>query len=332
MKNIFYICALLLSAFPLFGQATTGYHRVNQVIARSNSGTTALVVPFAKISVTDTATGVAAVIYFDPLLSSPIPSSLVTADLSGNYNYYMPLNTCNTESISAPGQSGIVIPNICGNPASTVTLETNGVNNGSQSLLNLVAGTGVVLTNVGGAVTINASGTSGVTSINSTSGAFTFTGSGVSCASTTCTFSGGGSTTTFSQTPSGTVNGVNVTFGLTVTPQLLILTDNGQVLTPGSAYTNSGMVVTFANPPPIGDNLYAQGITSSSLTVFAQAPSGTINGANTVFTFTVSPSLLFFTYNGQLLTPGVGYTLSGNTVTLTAAPQIGDTLYGQGVF
>lgn len=176
------------------------------------------------------------------------------------------------------------------------------------------------------------SGSAGVTSINGVAGAFTFTGPGVSCTGTVCTFSGGGTTTTFSQTPSGTVNGVNVTFGLTVTPQLLILTDNGQVLTPGTAYTNSGMVVTFANPPPIGDHLYAQGITSSSLTAFSQAPSGTINGTNTVFTFTVSPSLLFFTYNGQLLTPGVGYTLSGNTVTLTTAPQIGDTLYGQGVF
>lgn len=35
-------------------------------------------------------------------------------------------------------------------------------------------------------------GTSGVASINSTAGAFTFTGGGVSCVTTTCTFSGGG--------------------------------------------------------------------------------------------------------------------------------------------
>lgn len=145
-------------------------------------------------------------------------------------------------------------------------------------------------------------------------------------------FGSGGSLVPFSEVPTGTVNGVNVTFGLDVTPQLLILSDNGLVLTPGLSYTNSGMVVTFVNPPPIGDHLYAQGIASSSLTVFAQVPSGTINGTNTVFTFTVSPALLFLTYNGQLLTPGVGYTLAGNTVTLTVAPQPGDTLYGQGVF
>jgi hypothetical protein len=37
-------------------------------------------------------------------------------------------------------------------------------------------------------------GSSGVSSINSTTGAFTFTGSGVSCASTTCTFTGGSMT------------------------------------------------------------------------------------------------------------------------------------------
>jgi len=41
-------------------------------------------------------------------------------------------------------------------------------------------------------VLANAS-SAGVTSINSTTGAFTFTGSGVSCVSTTCTFSGSGS-------------------------------------------------------------------------------------------------------------------------------------------
>lgn len=145
-------------------------------------------------------------------------------------------------------------------------------------------------------------------------------------------FGGGGSFVPFSEIPTGTVNGVNVTFGLDVSPQLLILTDNGLVLTPGLSYTNSGMVVTFVNPPPIGDHLYAQGIASSSLTVFAQTPSGTINGINASFTFSVSPTLLFFTYNGQLLTPGVGYTLAGNTVTLTVPPHIGDTLYGQGVY
>lgn len=192
MKKLLYFGVLLFSCFPLFGQATTGYHRVSQVIARSNSGTTALVVPFAKIAVTNTATGNAAVIYFDPLLSSQITPPLITADLAGNYSYYMPLNTCVTETISSPGQSNIVIPNICGNPASSVLLETNGVNNAQQNLLNLVAGVGIVLSNTGGAVTINAQAGSGVTSINTVPGAFTFSGSAVSCTGTTCIFTGGG--------------------------------------------------------------------------------------------------------------------------------------------
>jgi hypothetical protein len=43
----------------------------------------------------------------------------------------------------------------------TITLQTNGTNNGSQTLLNLVAGTNVTLTNSGGNVTIAASGGSG---------------------------------------------------------------------------------------------------------------------------------------------------------------------------
>jgi hypothetical protein len=47
-------------------------------------------------------------------------------------------------------------------------------------------GTGGTLTTVG-----CATGSSGVASINSTTGAFTFTGAGVSCTTTTCTFTGG---------------------------------------------------------------------------------------------------------------------------------------------
>jgi hypothetical protein len=190
MKKLFCILGFLLAAFPLSGQATTGYHRVSQVIARSNSGTYAVVVPFATITVTLTSTGAAATIYYDPLLSSQISPPVITADMSGNYGYYMPLNTCVTETISSPGQGNIVIPNVCSNAGSGITLQTNGTNNASQTLLNLVAGTGVTLSNTGGAVTINAPASGGVTSINSVPGAFTFTGAGVNCSSTTCTFSG----------------------------------------------------------------------------------------------------------------------------------------------
>jgi hypothetical protein len=48
-----------------------------------------------------------------------------------------------------------------------------------------------------GSAWVNGASGGGVTSINSTAGAFTFTGSGVSCTTTTCTFSGGGGLSSF---------------------------------------------------------------------------------------------------------------------------------------
>lgn len=56
----------------------------------------------------------------------------------------------------------------------------------------------------------------GVTSINSTTGGFTFTGGGVSCTGTTCTFSGAG-TPAFPQTVSGTVNSGGVPYASSTT-------------------------------------------------------------------------------------------------------------------
>jgi hypothetical protein len=109
---------LLLAICPFYGQnssaqSTTGFHRVGQVLSRSSQGIAANVAPFAKISVTSTGTGSAASIYSDPLLTAPITPPVLTADAAGNYSYYISLGNCVTETISSPGQSPIVIPNIC---------------------------------------------------------------------------------------------------------------------------------------------------------------------------------------------------------------------------
>lgn len=65
--------------------------------------------------------------------------------------------------------------------------------------------------------------------------------------------------------------------------------------------------------------------------VYAEVPSGTINGSNTVFTLagTPSPSSSLQLYlNGQLQEEGVGndYTLSGQTITFAAGPLTGSVL------
>ena len=114
MKKLF--AALLIFPALAFGQATTGFHRVSQVIARAPlNSVTAQVVPYATIVLTSTASGTAAAVYSDPLLSVGIPNSTLTADGSGNYDYYFALSYCVTETIMTPEGGITVIPNICSN-------------------------------------------------------------------------------------------------------------------------------------------------------------------------------------------------------------------------
>ena len=132
MKKLFLIAALILAFCPFSGLsqvATTGYHRTGQVLARApQGGVTAQVVPYAKIAVTNTATGLAATIYSDPLLASQLTPPLLTANASGSYSYYIPLNYCVTETITSPGQGTQTISNICinGGGGTTVGIDYNG--------------------------------------------------------------------------------------------------------------------------------------------------------------------------------------------------------------
>ena len=105
-----------------FGQVTTGYHRVNQLLQRGTSGAYAQIVPRGTIHVTSTATGLLATIYRDPLLTSQIASGSVTSDANGNYDYYIPLNYCVDETVSSPGAGSYTTTNICGNTGSSVAL------------------------------------------------------------------------------------------------------------------------------------------------------------------------------------------------------------------
>lgn len=124
MKKLLLFAMLFASAGLASAQATSGFHRVSQVITRGNSGVTAQVVPSARVFVQNTSTGLAAVIYSDPLLTLTIPGAIVTSDVNGNYGYYTPLNTCYTENISSPSQGSLIIPNICGNSGLSLPLST----------------------------------------------------------------------------------------------------------------------------------------------------------------------------------------------------------------
>lgn len=139
MRKFLFILFLIC---PLFGlsQATSGWHRVNQLIARGSSGVEAVVVPYATVSVTGTTTGLQATIYSDPLLTAPIIPSVVSTDDNGNYDYYLPINYCVTETISSPSQGTYSVQNVCGNTSPSGT-----INQGNSGQVAYYPNTGVAV-------------------------------------------------------------------------------------------------------------------------------------------------------------------------------------------
>lgn len=107
----------LFCPFIAYSQATAGYHRIAQSLARG-TGVQAVVVPYATITVVNTATEAQAIIYSDPGLTLQINPAVLVSDSSGNYNYYFALNSCVTETVTYPGAGSIVTPNICSNTSS----------------------------------------------------------------------------------------------------------------------------------------------------------------------------------------------------------------------
>ncbi len=105
-----------------------------------------------------------------------------------------------------------------------LTLQTDGTPNGLQSLLNLIAGTNITLTDDGvGGVTIDATG-------------------------------GGGGATYLKETPAGTLDGVNTVFTLSNTPTADSLTLFVNILqAEGTDYTLSGATITFTVAPEAAD-------------------------------------------------------------------------------
>jgi hypothetical protein len=115
----FLLFVILLCPLIGWSQVTAGYHRVGKVLARAPQSVTAQVVPSATVAVTTTSTGAVATIYSDPGLTVRITNGKVTADASGNYSYYIPLNYMVTETISSPGQGNQVISNVGSNGGSS---------------------------------------------------------------------------------------------------------------------------------------------------------------------------------------------------------------------
>jgi len=65
----------------------------------------------------------------------------------------------------------------------------------------------------------------------------------------------GGATSVWGETPSGTINGSNTSFTLAHNPAGMSLFLNGQRLTSGTDYTQSGTTLTMITVPLTGDIL-----------------------------------------------------------------------------
>jgi hypothetical protein len=153
---------------------------------------------------------------------------------------------------------------------------------------------------------------------------------------------GGDGTLSFvdSDSPSGTLDGVNSQFMLSALPNpasSLTLYRNGLLQKVGQDYTLNGQILAFASvaTPQPGDTLlawYRLGGGSGTLSfVDSESPSGTLDGLNSQFTLSTVPnpstSLAVFR-NGLLQKSGPDYTLNGQLLVFVsgATPQPGDTL------
>lgn len=143
------------------------------------------------------------------------------------------------------------------------------------------------------------------------------------------------------ETPSGAINGSNLSFTLAHTPAQstdLSLYLNGVLQMNGIDYSVSANTIAFASgePPQTGDELLAYyripGAGASASFADAETPAGAVDGVNTSFQLANSPnpgaSLKLFK-NGALLEQNIDYTLANQTITFASTaitPDPGDEL------
>jgi hypothetical protein len=94
-------------------------------------------------------------------------------------------------------------------------------------------------------------------------------------------------------------------------------------------YVASGTYTITYFSPQIGIvTLPDQFIGGQALPVNSAAPLGVIDDSNRVFTLAGTPTNYLLLYlNGVFQEPGADYTISGPTITMTNAPEVGDRLW-----
>lgn len=276
-----------------------------------------------------------ATIYSDNAGSDSL-SNPFYADGNGNYYFYAAAGTYTVVITGGTLASPIILPDQqLINSVSGVTLQTDGTNNSTQTLLNLAEGTGIALAESGGTVTITATAPLTLETNGTQNGSQTLlnlqSGGGVTLVDDgsgdiTITATAG---TTFRANGSNLSNQSLVDFrgsGITITPNsdgtltftgLPIYLSNGDI--PGNAKVVYGSASLSGGSVTVTLTGAAIFTSSSSYQVIANLPvsvasgsSFTINGSSTpagVISLNVSSNVLTVTAN-QLFTSGQVLTFS----------------------
>jgi hypothetical protein len=203
---------------------------------------------------------------------------------------------------------------------SAILLETNSISNGSQSILNLVEGTNVTLTDNGtGSVTIASSGSSGVSSFNTRTGAVTLTSGDV--------------TTALGFTPIANATGLispgtNITItgsGTSGSPYVINSSASGSVTAVSVASAN-GFAGTSSGgaTPALTLTTSITGVLKGNGTAISAATAGTDYQAPITFTTTGTSGAATFAANA-LNIPNYTYTLPTATTSTLGGVKVDGT-------
>lgn len=125
---------------------TTGYHRIGNVSSLAPGSVNMQAVPYATVTVTQTASGAAATIYSDAGMTVAITAGIVTADGNGNYDYYIPLNYPVTETISyISSDTTIAVQNVVANGPLVTSLTTTNASSDTVTLTGITSNCHVAL-------------------------------------------------------------------------------------------------------------------------------------------------------------------------------------------
>lgn len=146
-------------------------------------------------------------------------------------------------------------------------------------------------------------------------------------------------TTPTVETVGGTRNGTNTSFTVTPGYDRIAVYLNGVLQVEGSdiTFTGPGGLITYigASIPDMDDTFIAYGwrivqpYIQYAYAPISEIPSGAMNGTNTTYSLSITPTVMMLFMNGQMLAEDVGYTRVSNIITMQSGyiPFSGDSLY-----